>query len=612
MAYDPKAPPSLLANGIGGAIALRHYAYRSTTDTITQVLASGYITNARKLGMRVGDAIRFIDPDMNSHHLQLGAISADGAGTMEFPAVAEDALPLVEDVDGGPTSVVIYYDGQQQRVTLEELLAPVQAFAGLPDGFSSASELVQQAAPVLERIFQDMRQEYSTISGDVVPNYAMRTVEWRRSLGATVTEKIVSPDRPFSASSMGHVLRLLAKGARVLPGRRVSLFREVQNLADIVMGLQVKSPRWARYGGFTSGADNGQCSVYNAAQCGLGMIEVYRLTNDANYLRSALLAGEFIKRLRPTQINAFYSAAYGVTPVPEIDRNGFDTEGVWLTAIDSDDTLRRQITLWDALALKFLHELADVTGDTEWDTIQEAAQGFYAYGLANGFEVFSIYDTADRTKCNDTWYLDNNIESSVARDHDWHRRGETVTATPLGGGTAVPVNTIGTDQIEYAIEALYDVGYNPTLLDTYYLQYRNAPVVKGSGVTQAVTVADGYNPGLSFSGYVRWDTSYYLNSTDPDMPASPALRRNVQYGDHYDIQGVGPLLLFKYRRHPDDFALSMTAALLAGSTLSTLLNSDLTARWSVTDDYEYLTYGIGNVVGTIGLGLVEVIAALGE
>lgn len=545
-------------------------------------------------------------------------------GVLTFAVAPASGTNNIE-VNIGGTTAQAYAIPSNGTVTKAKLsaelaneLASLEAFSGMPAGFADAGSLTQQSAAVVEGIFQNMLQEYPTYSGDLAPNYSMRTVEWRRPVGSATNApatRIVSPDRPYSASSMGHVLRFFARAAQVWPDKRTTLYPIIQKLARMVRALQVENPRLARYGGFASGADNGQCSVYNAAQCGLGMLEVYRLTDDANYLASAKLAGEFIKRLRPTQVNAFYSANYGVTPVPQINYNGFNTFGVWLTAVDSDDTLRRQITLWDALALKFFHELAIATGDTTWDTIQTAAQPFFAYGLANGFEVFSIYDTASRTMCNDTWYLDNNIDATVARDHRWHRRGETVLATPLGGGAAVPVNTIGTDQIEYSIEGLYDAGYDPILIDQYYLQYRNAVTVKG-GATQSSTVATYaglfYNPGLCFSGYVRWDTALYLASTDPNMPAGTTARRNVQFGDHYDIQGVGPLLRYKYERHPADFAASMQAALLAGGTMSTFLNADLSYRWSTTDDFEFLTYGIGNVIGTIGLGLIEVIASLGE
>lgn len=123
MPYDPKTPPALLANGIGGAVGLRHYGYRNTTDTVADVLAAGYFTNARKIGMRAGDALRFVDGNGDSHHLQVAAIDGDtGAGTVAFPAVAPEAIPEADllDVTEYPATVVVFQDGRQVQVPIEQ------------------------------------------------------------------------------------------------------------------------------------------------------------------------------------------------------------------------------------------------------------------------------------------------------------------------------------------------------------------------------------------------------------------------------------------------------------------------------------------------------------
>lgn len=128
MPYDPKTPPALLANGIGGAVGLRHYGYRSTTDSVATVLGAGYISNARKLGMRVGDALRFIDPEMNSHHLQISGIDESGAATLEFPGVAIEAIDEADLEAALGAYLVGYQDGEQVRFPAEQVgdvLTPV-------------------------------------------------------------------------------------------------------------------------------------------------------------------------------------------------------------------------------------------------------------------------------------------------------------------------------------------------------------------------------------------------------------------------------------------------------------------------------------------------------
>jgi len=59
MAYSTSNPPALVSVApLAGAGQV--WAYRSTDDATT-VDASGYITNAKTLGMRVGDLVRVTD-----------------------------------------------------------------------------------------------------------------------------------------------------------------------------------------------------------------------------------------------------------------------------------------------------------------------------------------------------------------------------------------------------------------------------------------------------------------------------------------------------------------------------------------------------------------------
>jgi len=140
MAYDPKIPPALLANGIGGATGLRHFAYKSTTDTVAQILAAGYFTNAAKLGMRPGDALTFTDPNNDRHHLQVASIAdVTGAGTVEFPIVSPLSIPTdeLEDIALFPATVVGFQNGRQFQMPIEEAsatLIPVVSQAQAEEG----------------------------------------------------------------------------------------------------------------------------------------------------------------------------------------------------------------------------------------------------------------------------------------------------------------------------------------------------------------------------------------------------------------------------------------------------------------------------------------------
>jgi len=97
MAFDPKTPPSLIASGIGGARGLRAFRWKSLAP-VAEVIGASYVRTARKLGMRPGDTVLYVDADDNTHHLQVASIDPDtGWGTLEFPDLAPEAAGKVLD-----------------------------------------------------------------------------------------------------------------------------------------------------------------------------------------------------------------------------------------------------------------------------------------------------------------------------------------------------------------------------------------------------------------------------------------------------------------------------------------------------------------------------------
>jgi hypothetical protein len=78
MAYSTSAPPMLINQTVGGEH--RHWIYRST-DAATVVRVTGYITNAQKLGMQVGDLVEVIDTDASPVARQLMNVVSINATT---------------------------------------------------------------------------------------------------------------------------------------------------------------------------------------------------------------------------------------------------------------------------------------------------------------------------------------------------------------------------------------------------------------------------------------------------------------------------------------------------------------------------------------------------
>lgn len=82
MAYSTSNPPSLIGAGIGGPGKIWKY---ESTDGATDVDADGYITNAKALGMTVGDLVFVRDtnasPTITTMHTVV-AINSNGSADL--------------------------------------------------------------------------------------------------------------------------------------------------------------------------------------------------------------------------------------------------------------------------------------------------------------------------------------------------------------------------------------------------------------------------------------------------------------------------------------------------------------------------------------------------
>ncbi len=78
MAYSLNNPPALYAQAVGGYY--REWVLKGT-DATTVVRAVNYITNARDLGMKVGDVLFYIKTDAAPITVQQFIVSAINATT---------------------------------------------------------------------------------------------------------------------------------------------------------------------------------------------------------------------------------------------------------------------------------------------------------------------------------------------------------------------------------------------------------------------------------------------------------------------------------------------------------------------------------------------------
>ncbi len=85
MAYSTTNPPALIADSIGGGGSL--WLYKSSDDDAT-VNGAGYVSNAKALGMSVGDLVLVIDTATPKGSFHYVASISSGAATLAFGAVA--------------------------------------------------------------------------------------------------------------------------------------------------------------------------------------------------------------------------------------------------------------------------------------------------------------------------------------------------------------------------------------------------------------------------------------------------------------------------------------------------------------------------------------------
>ncbi len=81
MPYSEANPPRLHHETPGGS-GYRHFVYRNT-DAVATVRAAGYVTNAKRLGMRSGDRVTYVKTDDNTvQEMTVLSIAANGSADL--------------------------------------------------------------------------------------------------------------------------------------------------------------------------------------------------------------------------------------------------------------------------------------------------------------------------------------------------------------------------------------------------------------------------------------------------------------------------------------------------------------------------------------------------
>jgi len=422
-----------------------------------------------------------------------------------------------------------------------------------------------------------LENEISDYRGDNLPTYLRRVVEYRRLVGSTEIYEAVA-EKSINTTAVAYCLRYYATISKNYPTQAGQTRHHIAVLADALVALQHKDARKARFGGIALAPKDGSASAFGSAYAGLGLLAAYRVTNNPAYLQACRNIATFLSVLNSP--NAKYTAIYGVAPIPAVAQNA--TWNGFCDQISASDTITTTHTTWNLVGCMFLKELYEETGTTAYQTLYVAVRDWGATGLTSFYDFHAVYHAgALPAHVSNNWFA----AGITKQDGAWHRRGEDV----LSGGLAV--NTIGSDQMEYAIEALYATGYTLATIKTAYDTIQSWPN------------ADGGAFGAAYDGRICWPGYFRINA-----PVYGG--ESKAYGSHYDTQGIGPLLKFKHDQYPSHYAVSEPKALLA-PTIGTLVDKDFATIWSAdySGVFEYTTVGTGTVKGVIAIGLMEALNA---
>jgi hypothetical protein len=230
--------------------------------------------------------------------------------------------------------------------------------------------------------------------------------------------------------------------------RQAAILAKIVGLADWLLTQQCVNDAKRAHGGFKNGESSIEYWSIDAGRAIPALLKAYELTDDADYLDAAKLAGDTFLYNMQTQ-----PVALGVHD---------KYYGGFAKFVDIDDDWSQEMAvedLYDLIGLKMLRDSYDVANETKYETMMSDAVGF----LRGGFEDFFL------------WF-----DPKPTGDGEWHRVGVNETE-------------IYDDPFSFALLGLYT--YEAWSL-TCQKVYAFLQGIKGSAQYP------GYDPSICWPGYV--------------------------------------------------------------------------------------------------------------
>lgn len=453
----------------------------------------------------------------------------------------------------------VYFDGE---------IGPGVRYSG-PGKFISL-----QSVPSLTMDF--LIQAGTDSENNTIPNFIRRAIEVRRADANSLPYQN-GYERTPNSTALGLAVQFMCEFQEFSTTKAEELTPYIVVGADYLCAMQYRDPLTARFGGIKGAVNDNNTTCFGTATAARALLRAYKVTGKTRYLNAARNAVAYFKVL--ANPNPVYQALYGETPIPAVAENaGFQG---FCDRIQGSDSISITASDWNLVAAVFLKEMFEFTGDATLPPIYNAARDWHVYGVQNGLDYFALKNAAPSAHVSVTWPF---FSGHTYADGAWHRLGE-----PAG------TNTVGTDQIEYGLSSLYDLGYPAASVDAIYEVYR-ALVHADKGVT---SFGDAYDGAICFPGFFRINSPNY--GGNGGVPIDPATSR--AFGGYYDVQGAGALLLYKRQRYPNDYYKSLPLVQVA-YLLGALVDQNFNTIWSEGVGYQFYTKGV-IPIAKAGIGLIE-------
>ncbi len=212
--------------------------------------------------------------------------------------------------------------------------------------------------------------EVDSVVGNVVTMKTNLTYTYYVAKGAIVDY----PDATFGKAAFAAAFSVEylyeAYKAGQFSSSKAAILTRIAELADFILTQQCVNAALKAYGGFKSSTTSTSYYSIDAGRCIPALLKAYELTNDADYLTAAKLAGyTFLYTMQQDPASSGLTDTY------------YGGLAMYVTDADAYSTIFMVEDLYDLIGLSMLARIYDKTNATRYNTMMADMIDFYREGL---------------------------------------------------------------------------------------------------------------------------------------------------------------------------------------------------------------------------------------